>query len=536
MSLSPDQVTALTQLAESLKGTTIEDFIKSSAGQPTPNEKTPDPTTGNSPPSKGIEDPKTTLDHVNQTHETSPPSASIYLAIHAKNYIQRELNVTKSSYIPSSQKMFFILNIMDTLLSQNFYARRALPGFFPTVTRLYFAILFHIQTLRCMDHVQAISYGYSLFLERFMNTFPIETLPIPGPLLPVFKALCCSVPENKRLRRVYPTLPIDYLTSQDANSRLADNLPIDKIIPFIPQLAHLHSLLPLPFGGRVITGADGSHAAVSATLTVTAEPGYDTIIDLLHHPRPSIRQLYFPFPSDRIAPHALNGTNETHAVEVTIYGNTATWQNQAADLKRSLTNAGIAEEIRVNKDLITQFKSNFTTVPIPIPDLTTDDTNDPHQIDAHYLMDQSLEWFADLIAQMTAYATFWPGSGTLGDCSVDGPRTSQYVCQLIAPAIPPATPRFFADPASLVRFDHRLETSVSEEETITELLSRYAAVNITMYPTHPWAATIGNNTTRLGDFWTVLPRYTNGTIDQSWIQTNQALKATILEKPSAIHK
>lgn len=112
-----------------------------------------------------------------------------------------------STYIPCSHFMFYIIHHLNDLLIDNFYFKRSCPEYHPYILRLYFGILFYIQTLRAMNDVGLLNSTRYEFLTRFLDAHPLESLSIPGPLLPLFKTICTSQPEYGNYAKLSPTLP-----------------------------------------------------------------------------------------------------------------------------------------------------------------------------------------------------------------------------------------------------------------------------------------------------------------------------------------
>nr|AVM41707.1 capsid protein [Heterobasidion partitivirus 20] len=532
MSLSPDQVASLASLSEALKGTDLESFVKSLAGQVIKTSSVPAPDVKDSAPAPKDQTEQTKLlSDLQSGTPKSTANASVYLAPHTKNYIQRDVNTTKSKYVPCFLKFFYVLNEMDTVLSDNYYARRALPNFYPTVTRLYYSVLIWYQVLRVMHHNNSLDPEGQAFLTTLENNFPPETLSIAAPLLPFFQSITTSTPENKRFRRHFPAHDLNALSDVTLENRMHDNtVEADWLMPHIPALAYLHHEIIKAFPGTITLGADDSHSAGNKTVTYTPLPGYDTVVDLQHHPRSQYRRSYFPFECHRAQDNTPNATvDPLNLSRISFFGanQDGPYQRLPAEDRRSMTKCGLAEPFVVNKDLTAQFKNNFAR--INVPEVGADYASET--LAALFLMEEDMSWFSDIAGTLSAYATFFPGSGTLGDCSLEGPRVGQYVNRIQAPATLPVTPTYHGQTTIIHQFNSALSTTISEEEEITELLARYTQVNTRMYATHPWIGTLGSDIHRNGPFWDIRPIYTHSTVDEAWIQTPQTIKSAALERP-----
>lgn len=534
--LSAEQIVSLNQLADALKGTTIEDLIKANLG-------TKDATDSKS--SSALKD----LEDVNP----ELPGLSAILSKYAENYVTRIDNGHRSYLIPSAMKMFHILNLMDTHLSDNYYARRSLPTWFPTTSRLYFAILWTYQIARVMSDNSKLAPQDEAFLNDLVKKCPPEKLAIPGPLMPFFKAVTASIPENKYIKPVVPAFPdqFPYLkvdaTSDPAavssKTRFWNNYTaIDWQIPVPHYIAHLHYLLTQPVTKKIQFGADDSantgNKTVATTDLVTADLGINPAnmsiqAQLLTAPKRAAIRKYYPFAiTAQGTPTANTTTNPEDVTHRSIFGEDKRGPfTGLSDVEKSLfTKLGINEPILVHKDLIQQLVDNAYRS--SIPEVSTDTLDEEiFSLAEFMLLDTDLAWFNKLAGEMATYAKFFPESGTLADCSIVGPRFVQHIAQMHAPNTLPSRPQCFADPASLPTYDVSLNTSVATSEIISESIARFTLVNQQMYATHPWLGHFTNFSGRTGQFWQINPSFDKGTIDSSWTQDEINIKNWIIQRP-----
>jgi hypothetical protein len=534
--LPEDQLKALQSLTAALQGTDIKDFLLSAAGIKNQDNSTKQPSSSDTKqdPPRITQKPMDSFVQSQQASKPVAPTLATYLAPHAKNYIQREVNTTKSQFIPSFLKMYYVLNQMDQVLSDNYYARRALVHFYPSVSRIYYGVLAWYQTLLVMRHRRALPSDHLSFLESFEEAYPPGTLAIAGPLLPFFKAVTSSSPENARFRAVHPSYHNQAFNGATLQERMRDNTShAFWYMPDIQALCYMHHELMKDFPGVLALGVDDSHSAGNKTVTYTAVNGYDKVVDLQHHPRSQYRKHYFPFECHRAqdsAPNATVDPLDLSRISFFGYNSNGPYPRMDVDDRRSMTKCGLAEPYMVSKDLTAQFKNNFSRIRIP----EVDGTFSVSTVSELFLMEEDMSWFSEIAATMAAYAKFFPGSGTLGDCSLEGPRTGQYLARIQAPRTLPTTPEFYGNESIVHQFNAGLHTTISEEDDITELLARYTQINTRMYPTHPWLGTMGSAATRNGPFWDIRPVFTASTIDEAWIQTPQVIKASALDRPDKI--
>ncbi|XP_057445021.1 IAA-leucine resistant 2 [Lotus japonicus] len=112
-----------------------------------------------------------------------------------------------SFYYPSCHMMDYTVHNINKSLVDHFHFKRSYPNYHPYILRLYFGVLFWIQCLRTGEEVGALNLDHHQFLLNFLDFHPLESLPIPGPLLPLFKTICSSQPEFSNYGKVYPRVP-----------------------------------------------------------------------------------------------------------------------------------------------------------------------------------------------------------------------------------------------------------------------------------------------------------------------------------------
>ncbi|KAK3205384.1 hypothetical protein Dsin_019430 [Dipteronia sinensis] len=111
------------------------------------------------------------------------------------------------TYIPSSKMMYYIIHNMNHLPCDNpSFIRRVCPDFLPYILFLLLRRNL-LDTIFRVQHIDLLNYKWHGFLSLFMSTFPTKSLPIPEPLLVLFKTLCVSQSELPYFGVVSPTLP-----------------------------------------------------------------------------------------------------------------------------------------------------------------------------------------------------------------------------------------------------------------------------------------------------------------------------------------
>lgn len=148
-----------------------------------------------------------------------------------------------NTFVPSSHQMERILHYMDKCLADNENLLSFIPEYHPILARLYYATVFVLQVLRCMQFTGILPPARFNTLQKILNDFPLESLPIAGPLLCFFQTLSCSKPEDDRFAYVVPILPVILGTATRVQA-LVDNTPSSWLFPQ-PHLlrAVVHSIL-----------------------------------------------------------------------------------------------------------------------------------------------------------------------------------------------------------------------------------------------------------------------------------------------------
>jgi hypothetical protein len=363
-----------------------------------------------------------------------------------------------STFLPSAHRLYAIQHELDSLNVQNRYFRQAIPSFLPTHTRVYIGILFIIQTFRAMDHAGILGFREKQFLAAFFSSHPAETLPIFGPLLNVFNALCVSNPQDGTMPRVCPSLPAQLGPNQAQQLFIGAH---NYAIPNIPLLFGLHEYLETTVAGQANPDAN----------TILTQMGIDAA---------------------STAAVTLNGAVFPVAFAAPLPANSA-W---------IVASPGISEELELTNDILVSFKANrrFARLPVLTAAQAVRDFGE-------YTRVFQGSWFTTLKRNMSIYARFVKGSGTLQDVSVEGPTAGQIVAQAIT--INLVQPTGFFQSAARLPGDATYTTSQVANDRIGELHAVVTQIHqrITAHPNANFNR-IGEDGTangRQGTFWDIRP-------------------------------
>jgi hypothetical protein len=382
----------------------------------------------------------------------STPVSSDMLAAYLGTKVNYASRKKPSYYAPSAIMMFHIIHVMNALLVDNFYFKRYSPDFHPYVLRLYFGILFLIQALRAGHDVKALDAEQHEFLVRFLANFPPESLPIPGPLVALFKTICSSQPEIQSYGKVFPRLP-----AQPGPALRSLFAADDAAILALPQIPAIFALL------------EDLDATINATPPVYPKKGQHTPVS------------------------SAAKTFGHHAFPASA--------NRSAAEKWSLACSGLEYPCEADAKLNEAFAERYENFDFP----PTDANDDISEYYGFMSMSRSMNWFSQVRDVATAAALYFEGSGTLADCSPSGIVSNQITVKYSTPTTLPTPPTKIADKASLTPIAFRLFTTARSLPALAEPLAAMAQTHVRMFPTHPYSGTFGSSTTRSGSFWDIRP-------------------------------
>lgn len=114
------------------------------------------------------------------------------------------LQPRKSSFIPNFLSANIILQAIEICLDGNEELKWISPNFFFLPVRLYYSILFYIQILKAKEAAGKLGKSESTWFRAFKRNFPLESLPVVGPLIPYFTNIVSVKPNDDKYDFVYP--------------------------------------------------------------------------------------------------------------------------------------------------------------------------------------------------------------------------------------------------------------------------------------------------------------------------------------------
>jgi hypothetical protein len=82
------------------------------------------------------------------------------------------------------------------------------PHYFSLPARIYWCVLFYIQILKAKDAAKKLPKSESTWFRAFKRAFPLESLPVAGPLVPFYTSIAAVTPNDDMYDFIYPTFQV----------------------------------------------------------------------------------------------------------------------------------------------------------------------------------------------------------------------------------------------------------------------------------------------------------------------------------------
>lgn len=388
-----------------------------------------------------------------------------------------------STFVPTLMNYFEVVHFMDQLIASNVFFKQQLH-WHPFVSRLYFAVLAYYQTLRAMDHAKLGTTQTRQLTTLLLKDLPPEQLPVPGPLVPILNAICCTSPESDLYRLVCPRIPDN--PGPRTRPGLISNTTSMLLMPNIPLLLGL------------------------ANSIINASP-------------------------DSIPDYTVENTF-SDAKDMMLSGyvfKANAWDQQCRSL---LCQPGLHRTPETLPELDIRFNIFGSDLSLPVIDEHTDlySLEDFTQLN-------TVSWIDNLIPTMSHYCEFFKESGNLGQCEPYGPKCclmrsrptqitsdtdATNICRTITHAFPNKFPYKHI-------YDQR-----SYEETIPQRVAatgQYASINTRCdYPgLGNWARMNIPNGGRTGPYWQQNPSTLHQPDDRGFLEVkNKIISYYYIREPS----
>jgi hypothetical protein len=143
-----------------------------------------------------------------------------------------------STFCPNSIALMEILSSMDQALDNNEELLWHCPRYFSLPVRIYYCMLFYVQTYRAKEHAKKITKSESSWLRAFFRQFKDTSLSIAGPLVPYFANLVAVLPDDGQFDYVVPDIINGgYKTNSDSLKLTVESTNF--LLPSIPLLTSM---------------------------------------------------------------------------------------------------------------------------------------------------------------------------------------------------------------------------------------------------------------------------------------------------------
>lgn len=402
--------------------------------------------------------------------------ASDMMALVPVTYIPRRIKYVHNQFVPNLAAMFWILYTMDSIVIRKFRARRSAQLLAPPMNILYFAELVCIQVARCQSYARQFQNSEDeVFLDTFLKRYPPETISIPGFLLPFFKALTTYIVQNEQYKRVSPRFPFAAFSSpaHGTDYHWSSSTTCGAIFPCLPLIV----AMAIKFKAQMMKAspkvADFKTLEWFLGSVATGKTDeFTTRVDLG----------YVEFNKD-----------------------CKTW---TANNVSCFNCPGLAYPLPLSKHIIESLADEEIDN-YKLPDNST--AKPKIKTLQSFMCMEDLSWFGSFLGPMADYANLFNGSGTLADCSPDGPSVGANVFTYSATSTAIAKPALCADmtlnKASAFPFIGKMTTTQNVEEPTTERLSALTHIHARIPSNHyARAANLAANV-RAGNVWNQRPIY-----------------------------
>jgi hypothetical protein len=177
------------------------------------------------------------------TRTTDRSAANAIRLTLGSNPLSTRTHFGENGFIPDFSVLFEILYFMDRKMIATDKFTRTAEFWTPLVTRIYIAVILHIQILKALQSAGRINDETERFLHWFDLTFPGATLPIPGPLTNILQCLANAHVAATNYKSHCPILPPLPPTTLDNWYLICNNLAPRLPNPLMLAHQYYHHLL-----------------------------------------------------------------------------------------------------------------------------------------------------------------------------------------------------------------------------------------------------------------------------------------------------
>jgi len=327
------------------------------------------------------------------------------------NGLEASRDLAYNHYVPNAISIFETLDRAHRVMAFNDYLKKTDFGYLPLAVNLYISIVFYLRILQVRQVYGVNSPTDSRTLVRFERVRKLADLPIPILLRPHFESICAYQPDDPRLNTLLPFIPSNIGGDAGTDIHSTTSIIQDGARP----LASFHgysALLGLPLPPilrdwmRYYISADLDEkfervAAIQGNNPVPAETA------LVYNYKDS----FVPFEMGRhtartnaqggsktLAGYTVNQVTDADAAE-------ATWYMNALGVDKT---SGF--EFQRFKDYQNFWKSSRYASLAPAVTRTTEDLSN---LESFLGFTDNLDWFGDLVSQVTIFSKYMGGAVSL---------------------------------------------------------------------------------------------------------------------------
>jgi len=116
----------------------------------------------------------------------------------------------KSTFIPNFIMASIIIDGMEECLDGNEELKWISPNYFSLAVRVYYAVIFYIQILKAKEGASKLGKAEGTWFRAFQRVYPLESLPIVGPMVPYLTNIVSVKPNDDRYDFIYPTFETNF--------------------------------------------------------------------------------------------------------------------------------------------------------------------------------------------------------------------------------------------------------------------------------------------------------------------------------------
>lgn len=110
----------------------------------------------------------------------------------------------KSSFIPNYIMGSVIIRSLEDCLDGNEEMKWICPFYFSLPVRLYYSVIWYLQILKAKESVNKIGKTESTWFRALKRSFPLESLPVVGPMVPYLSNIVSVKPNDDKYDYIYP--------------------------------------------------------------------------------------------------------------------------------------------------------------------------------------------------------------------------------------------------------------------------------------------------------------------------------------------